>query len=533
MPPFPKHKIWPPWAGRPMMFGLLGLTATLALYFLAVTAQRDTVFVDGKIYFVDADCYSRMTRVEQFLAHPLRSIRHHDFENFPAGVDTHTTAPLDALIAALAILFRPISAQPLDLAGAWISPLLGLAALLGLWLWATRERLPFRGAMVLLVAISPVAAQAFRLGRPDHQSLLLFLLAAGLAAEWSLWQRASARLAVAWGLAWGVALWTSLYEPLIVFGFLFVARIAALRRASFTRTWAIGWAALGGVVIIALAFDGWRVHQPSPEVAEYFSRWAKSIGELATLSPVSSQFPGWLGWLAPALPFLLAWRFARLRDARLLAILALLLGAYALTCGQIRWGCYLALIAAMSLPFALAAVPSRALAWTAFAFSLLPIASQWDALTNPDRNRLAAIAEQRADYAQLREVATALISNERTPILAPWWLSPPLAYWSGQPCVAGSSHESLPGTIDSARFYMATNFDAAREIARRRRVAYVVAYEPDRVLGTSSPLLGEPVSRHALAAILYHAPSVAPPWLRPVLRTPYFRVFAVNDPPAR
>lgn len=529
MPTLSKHKIWPPKVGIPLLAGILGLIATLALYALAVTAQSGTVFVDGKIYFVDADCYSRMTRVAQFLEHPFRSIRHHEFENFPAGVDTHTTAPLDALIATLSVLFRPISAQPLDLAGAWISPLLGLATLLALWLWAARERRPFRGAMVLLVAISPVAAQAFRLGRPDHQSLLLFLLAVGLAAEWSLWQRPSVRLAVAWGLAWGVALWTSLYEPLILFAFLLVARTIARRRAAFTKTWAVAWATLGVVAVAALAFDGWRVSKPAPEVAEYFSRWAKSIGELATLSPVSSQFLGWLGWLAPALPFLLAWRFAKTRDARLLAMLALLLGAYALTCGQIRWGCYLALVAAMSLPFALPAIPSRALAWTAFAFSLLPVASQWDALTNPDKNQLAAIAEQREDYAQLREVATALISNERTPILAPWWLSPPLAYWSGQPCVAGSSHESLPGTIDTARFYLTSDFDKAREIVRRRAVAYVIAYEPDRVLGTSSSLLGEPPARDSLDAILYHAPGAAPSWLQPVLRTPYFRVFAVSD----
>ena len=30
---------------------------------------------------------------------------------------------------------------------------------------------------------------------------------------------------------------------------------------------------------------------------------------------------------------------------------------------------------------------------------------------------------------------------------------PAIAYWSGQRCVSGSSHQSLPGTVDSSRFF--------------------------------------------------------------------------------
>jgi hypothetical protein len=513
---------------RGMFLRLAGLLILAGLMLATTTAHRDYVFVQGGVYFIDADCYSRMSRVSQVMQHPLQSITRHDFENFPQGIDTHTTAPMDWTIALLAIAFSPFSKQALDLAGAWISPLLGLATLVALWAWSTRERLPYRHAMLLLVAVSPILVQAFKLGRPDHQSLLLLLMSIGLAAEWKLWKSPTRRIAIAWGAVWGLALWTSLYEPLIVFGLLLVLRAALLRHKILTREWLAGWIAFAGVFGFGILVDGWRVSRPSPEVAQYFASWSKSIGELAHLSPVSAQYFGWLGWLAPALPFLLAWRFWKTREPILLTLLVLALATYGLTCWQIRWGCYLALVVAMALPFALAAIPSRAAAWTLFALSLIPLTRSWDALLYPEAPIAAARDEQRLDYVRLHEAASALISNDRTAVLAPWWLSPPLAYWSGQPCVAGSSHESLPGTVDTARFYLSTDPDKAREILKRRNVSYVVAYEPSRVLSTSSSLLGEPAARNSLAATIYNSPVLAPRWLTPVYSNPFFRIYAVG-----
>jgi hypothetical protein len=495
----------------------------------AVTAQHRSVFFGGDVTFVDADCYSRMTRVERVLEHPFRSIRHQDFENAPAGIETHATAPLDWLIALLAVAISPFSAQSLDLSGAWISPLLGLATLAALWIWSTRERLPYRHAMLLLVAVSPMLVQAFKLGRPDHQSLLLFLIASGLVAEATLWRRASRAAAIGWGAAWSIALWTSLYEPLILFVLLLALRLAFLRGRAFEKPWPLAWGVLAAGVAIALLFDGWRVSVPAPEVEKYFARWSLGIGELAHLSPFSAQFPGWLGWLAPAIPLLLAWRLVKTRDARLAALLVLLFAVYALTCWQIRWGCYFALVGAMALPFALAAIRWRAAAWTAFLLSLWPVAAQWDALLFPSEDQQAARAEWREDYAELRALSKELSSRAPGIVLAPWWLSPPLAYWSGHPCVAGSSHESLPGIVDTARFYFATDPAPAREIVARRDIRYVVAYEPDRVLGTAATLLGAPIPRRSLGEILYRVPSLAPSWLTLVDASAFFKLYEVRD----
>ena len=55
-----------------------------------------------KIYFVDADCCARMSRMRIVAEHAGTIVRQHEFENYPAGTTPHTTAPLEYLIFALA-----------------------------------------------------------------------------------------------------------------------------------------------------------------------------------------------------------------------------------------------------------------------------------------------------------------------------------------------------------------------------------------------------------------------------------------------
>ncbi len=50
---------------------------------------------------------------------------------------------------------------------------------------------------------------------------------------------------------------------------------------------------------------------------------------------------------------------------------------------------------------------------------------------------------QRNESEQLRDMALILQSSEDHPFLAPWWLSPEIAYWSNGAWLA-ASHESLP-----------------------------------------------------------------------------------------
>src|SRR5439155_27248580 len=111
---------------RRILLVTIELVILTALILGTRCANYQDVFVDGNIYFTDADCYARMTRARMCAEHPGLIIRHHDFENFPEGTTPHTTAPLDYLIVSLSIPLKPFTAQPIDFAGAVVSPCLGL-----------------------------------------------------------------------------------------------------------------------------------------------------------------------------------------------------------------------------------------------------------------------------------------------------------------------------------------------------------------------------------------------------------------------
>ena len=529
----------------------LGLAAAWLLALAACTANQQQVFTEnGGVHFVDADCYARMTRVRAVCAHPGEVIREHAFENYPFGTEPHTTVPFDYAVYALRGVFKPwYGARALDLAGAWISPLLGLGTILAVWLWAERLRLPGRTPGLLLLAVSPIVAHGFELGRPDHQSLILLCAAVALCAEWRLWRSPSRGWGIVGGAAWALGLWTSLYEPTILLALVLVAALIWNRPALFHRTRLPGLAVGGGILLLALLVEGWRVSAPpgfgEGGAAEYFAAWSQQIGELASLPPWSPTLYAWTGLGLLAAPVLLWWnRGTEKPVAR--ANLLLLLAVFALTCWQVRWGYFLPLVYALSLPWQTAATPARwrPVAAGLFVLGLWPVASEWWTRLHPAPALVESLAEQRADASLLHEAADFIAhAAASTPaaaapaaddppdagVLAPWWLSPALAYWSGQPALAGSSHEALPGTVDVARFFTTADPGAAAAILRRRRVRWVVAYEPDRVLRTAAPLLGvTKISTRALGIVLYQRPELAPPFLRLSMVNPYFKIYEVR-----
>ena len=144
---------------------------------------------------------------------------------------------------------------------------------------------------------------------------------------------------------------------------------------------------------------------------------------------------------------------------------------------------------------------------------MFPILRDWDERLWPNEAQLADRVEQRIESAQIRDLAISLRSPEMHPFLAPWWLSPSIAYWSGQPGVAGSSHESLNGIEESARFFLSENLEQAHEILDKHRVAWVFAYDSDRVAQNSAAILNQAVPLRPLCRVLYQTPSQAPPFL--------------------
>ena len=512
-------------------------------------ANYQDVFVAGNVYFVDSDCYARMTRVRVCATKPGLILRHHDFENFPQGTTPHTTAPLDYLILGLALPLKPFTAQPLDMAGAFVSPLLALTGAWFLWWWSRRMKFRYRWVVLILFAISPILVHGTEVGRPDHQSLLILLVTIGICAEWRLQTAADPpsrssgaagtaaatelnRLAVVSGAAWGFALWVSAYEPPVLVFIVLVTSFLLNPGALFGQDRRAGWILFATIIAAALLIERRAPSFAIPESSAIFKNWASTIGELAHVSPANPVWFRWCGYLVLLAPFLI-WISVRARKdgaegLHALAIYVLSIATYFLTIWQARWAYFFVLIFALALPELLAPIKSGTAVWIAFVLSMFPVLRDWDETLWPNETQLASHLEKQVESAQIREVALTLASSELQPFLAPWWLSPSIAYWSGQPGVAGSSHESLEGIEDSARFFLSDDQERARSILHNDNVAWVFAYDSQRVTQNSAAVLNEAVPTGPLCRVLDRTPSHAPPFLIFSAQTPACKLYRVN-----
>lgn len=497
------------------IFKIFEIGILSALILATRCANYQEVFVGGNVYFTDADCYARMTRVRMCAEHPGLIIRHHEFENFPAGTTPHTTTPLDYLILGLSILLRPFNPQTLDLAGALISPLLALISGCFLWWWSAAMKFRYRWTLLILFATSPILVHGTALGRPDHQSLLILLVTVAICAEWSSHAAASIGWTALSRAAWGLAIWVSAYEPLVLLLLVLSTDAVLDRHRLFAKPRRIGWILFAAIIFVALLIER-RI--PSLSIfrsSEIFDNWSRSIGEMAHVSPASPIWLRWCGYMLLITPVLILWRARRSMSGRGMWLfpLGLVVASYALTIWQARWAYFFVLIFALSLPALLEPLKSRTAVWVAFALSILPVAQAWDDKLWLNEAELARQVEHSSESIQLRDMAVRLQSTEVQPFLAPWWLSPSIAYWSSQPGVAGSSHESLNGIAASARFYAAEEWTTARTILTGHDVAWVFSYDADRVMQNSSAILGSEAHRHALCFVLDRTPRHVPRWL--------------------
>jgi hypothetical protein len=491
---------------------IIEITTLSVLILAARCVNYQDVFVAGNVYFTDADCYARMTRVRMCEKKPGLIVRYHDFENFPQGTIPHTTAPLDYLILALSILLKPFTAQAVDLAGAVISPLLALLGGWFLWWWSWRMKFRYRWAMLVLYAISPVLVHGTKLGRPDHQSLVMVVVTVAICSEWTLQFEQSTKWSILNGTAWGVALWVSLYEPLVLLAL--VAGCAGLRHREFFRGQyrRIGWILFVMILAVAILIER-RLPQAGPLYSNrIFTNWSRTIAELVSVSPLHPIWLQWGGWpLIPA-PVLVWFAFHR-KSPPPIFVSVLLVATYLLTMWQARWAYFFVSIFALALPALLEPFTSRILVWSIFMVSLFPILREWDSRLWPNESEYVRKIEQRNESVQLHDLALVLQSSERRPFLAQWWLSPAIAYWSGQPGVAGSSHESVRGIGESARFFISEDWETARKILEDHKVAWVLVYDSERAAQNSAQILGSATPQHPVCAVLDRTATRAPPFL--------------------
>jgi hypothetical protein len=95
---------------------------------------------------------------------------------------------------------------------------------------------------------------------------------------------------------------------------------------------------------------------------------------------------------------------------------------------------------------------------------------------------------------ELAEIARSI--DEPGGIMAPWWLSPGLLYFSGQPIVSGSSHCGISGNVDSAKFYTTSSWLEAEQILKKRQVRWIMVFDDTNyvypVLNVERAILGLP-----------------------------------------
>ena len=96
--------------------------------------------------------------------------------------------------------------------------------------------------------------------------------------------------------------------------------------------------------------------------------------------------------------------------------------------------------------------------------------------------------------------------------------------------MGGSSHESIQGIVEIAKFFEAQDAEEAMQVIDRHSVIWIVSYDADRVAQNSAQILGTPVPKNAFCYLLDRRPSEVPPFLRIITQTGHFKLFRMEKP---
>src|SRR5262249_17165188 len=94
------------------------------------------------------------------------------------------------------------------------------------------------------------------------------------------------RWSIVSGIAWGFAIWTSAYESLVLFALVMAVSVFENSKAISARSRRAGWLCFVLVIALALLIErrvpSFSIRYPEP----LLQNWARTIGELAHVSPV-------------------------------------------------------------------------------------------------------------------------------------------------------------------------------------------------------------------------------------------------------
>ena len=289
------------------------------------------------------------------------------------------------------------------------------------------------------------------------------------------------------GIVWGLACWTSLFEPAILVVLVILFNLIVRRKESGAFL-----ISFGSVMLVALLLEGYHIFNVfglSPELHQDLLNWLGTIGELYGTD--FAVFINQMTLVLITLPFLAWGLLARGGDRRadlLMVLLTFILCV--LTVYQKRW-IYYANLGELFLIVRFCQVTP--LHWTRLVVMVIFLAGLGDAIHN-QYLRAASGAMGNQPSIELSVIARSI--DQPGAILAPWWLSPGLLYFSGQPIVSGSSHCGISGIVDSAKFYTTTSWVDAEEILQKRQVRWIVVFDSPAVnypiLNNSRAILGLP-----------------------------------------
>jgi hypothetical protein len=281
----------------------------------------------------------------------------------------------------------------------------------------------------------------------------------------------------------------------------------------------MGWIVFAAVLAIAFIIERRIPAWPNWEFAGAQRNWSATVGELAHVSLASTIWFNWCGWLLLLVPIVFWPRWNRNTP---LFLVALQMAAFALTIWQARWSYFFVVIFAMLVPQILFVLRKPLIATTIFVVGLFPIAQFWDHLFADEE--LTRRADNKIDQSELR----AMSSQIDGAFIAPWWFSPALSYWSRQPGVGGSSHESIGGIVETAKFFETQDAKEAKQILDGDNVNWIVSYDAERVAQNAEQILGNPIPKNALCYVLDRRASEVPPFLRLIAQTGHFKLFRVE-----
>lgn len=462
---------------------------------------------------MDADCYTRLHRVALILRGEGLIWSFHSFENYPIGIVPHTTLPMDLSIAGLALFLKPWIAASLDWAGILISPFFYLLLVFSM-LFVFYHRLKGQVEWRVLgagFAAMPGLIWATPFGRPDHQSLLLFLIAIALFGEFLRWTEESKQKSFFFGLIWGLAAWTSFYEPLIIL--LLLVLFNAIIRKKEQKFLLFGFLI---VVLLSQVVDGFRFGSQSYLNDTHLSAWFQSIGE--TRSVHLQEFFLIFTVLVLVWPVLFLIYRKSIPDLKTATVIALLtLSLVVLTVIQKRW-LYFSALPLIFIYSILWNRMDRKMQWAlAIALTIsLGISSAF--LKGSSVASVPFALESRTLSRSIHAPGS---------IVAPWWISPSLLYHSGQPIVASSSHQSIEGIVEVSKFFVGHDWIQAEEFLKRRGVRWIVAYRDDFVLENAMEVLGQKEIKYPKATWAYRLwqSERLPTCLKLRAGTPQFRLY--------